>query len=75
MKPSNVGYFVGFLVGKSGQPDMARLRAINDLRPFCRKCRVSTTGERPGEFVRLFWWKFLLTCPYHLDLNDARNRR
>jgi hypothetical protein len=54
MKPSNVGYFVGFLVGKSGQPDMARLRAINDLRPFCRKCRVSTTGERPGEFVRLF---------------------
>ena len=55
MKRANVGFHVGFFVGKSGQPDKHRLCAINGLRRFCRKCRVSRTGESPGEFVQLFW--------------------
>lgn len=53
MKRAIVGFHVGFHVGKSGQPDKPQPHVINDLRPFCRKCRVPTTGEKPEEFESL----------------------
>ena len=68
MKPANVGFHVGFYVGKSGGPDKPRLCAISDLRPFCRKCQVSTTGESAGEFVQLFWRKFPANVPVPFGL-------
>jgi hypothetical protein len=49
MKPAIVGSLVGFFVGKSGQPDKPQRSVINDLSTLCRKCRVSTAEETPGE--------------------------
>jgi hypothetical protein len=48
-----VGWIVGLFVGKSDQPDKRETRANNNLRPFCRECRVSATEERSGEFEPL----------------------
>jgi len=53
MKPDVVGYFVGFAVGKSSRPDKRHHHVINDLSSLCRKCRVSTTEETPGEIESL----------------------
>jgi hypothetical protein len=49
MKPAIVGFIVGFPVGKSGQPDKRELYVINELSFVCRKCRIPTTEETPGE--------------------------
>jgi hypothetical protein len=46
-----VGSNVGFLVGKSDQPDNALGIVINSLGPLCRVCRVITTGESLTELV------------------------
>lgn len=48
MMEAIVGCVVGFLVGKLGQPDKREPCANNNLRAFCRECRVSATEERPG---------------------------
>jgi hypothetical protein len=68
MKQANVRFPVGFYLGKLGRPDKSLPSAINDLRPFCRKCRVSTTGESTGEFVQLFWRKFPANGPVPFGL-------
>jgi hypothetical protein len=68
MKRSNVGFSVGLSVGKLGQPDKHQLCAINDLRRFCRKCRVFKTGESPGEFVQFSWRKFPANVPVPFGL-------
>ncbi len=54
MKQAIVGFHVGFHVGKSGQPDKPQPHVINDLNSFCRKCRVPTAEETPGELESLW---------------------
>jgi hypothetical protein len=53
MRPAVVGCIVGFHVAKSGRPDKAQPRIINDLSSFCRKCQVLTTEDTPGELESL----------------------
>jgi uncharacterized protein (UPF0262 family) len=53
MNRAIVGCLVGFPVGKLCPPDKPQRRVINDLRVLCRKCRVATTEETPGEIESL----------------------
>jgi hypothetical protein len=50
MNPAIVGWLVGFLVGKSGLPDMNRPNGMNDLDHDCRECRVFIEEETCGDF-------------------------
>jgi hypothetical protein len=77
MKPAVVGWRVGFLVGKSGLPDMNRPNGMNNLTPDCREWRVSIGEETARGFrdsaphARGKWLSLFI----FLDLNDARTRR
>jgi len=53
MKPAIVGWLVGFLVGKSGLPDMSRPNGMCNLDPDCRECRVVIGEETLGGFQRV----------------------
>jgi hypothetical protein len=51
MRPSNVGFLVGFCVGFSQLPDKASISGINRLGLDCRECQVFSAEETCKEII------------------------